>query len=715
MKKNLRRLLTDKLSFRNIWRYLRSRTSFLELHYAFIVGNIILGSVILYCSGHLRYIDALMLVSGACTQSGIAPVNLSSLSTYQQVTLFIFSAFTNVIAVNLGLSCFKLFFYHKRYDAVMLNNRLHMTYTKNTITEPATQNKSVGKRKIRVLLEQGNQFHRSVAPQNFRDEEERQWEMNRPVTHDYEADLGTSSSPYGSRYDGSRNPSLTTVVSNPEPERTITFGGETRQRTASEDTEKSRESPSIRRDYAIQNHRRRKLSLASLPARFTRSFTSAVSRRFQPRNRNRVRSDETVRESLPYLSYTPTIGRNSAFYALSPEEREELAGMEYRALQSLVVILVAYLAFFYIFGFVSLLVFIYVAKVSYRLLTDRRINHGWWAFFTSSSMFHNVGYTLTDDSLNSFQKAIFPQLLGTALLFAGNNLFPVLLRMCIWVSRRLLPKNSQYVQSLTFLLEHPRRSFTLLFPPDTTRVLFWQIFWLNAITFALFLLLNVNNAYVRTIPVGYRIVNSIFQNACTRSGGFTVVDVALIAPAVITVYMFMMYISAYVALSIRRTNVYEERSLGIYTPPESTNENGDGSQNHHRSFLLTHVRRQLSHDLWYLFLGFFIICIVEGGRLERAEEPSFNLFAVLFEVVSGYGTVGLSLGYPNAPSLSAEFKILSKLVMIALEIRGRHRGLPNQLDKAVLMPSDKNFDKEEEDFLRKNGQPSLRHLRPPQD
>lgn len=49
----------------------------------------------------------------------------------------------------------------------------------------------------------------------------------------------------------------------------------------------------------------------------------------------------------------------------------------------------------------------------------------------------------------------------------------------------------------------------------------------------------------------------------------------------------------------------------------------------------------------------------------------------MFEVVSAYGTVGLSLGSPNANySLCGDFRTLSKLILCAVMIRGRHRGLP---------------------------------------
>ena len=40
---------------------------------------------------------------------------------------------------------------------------------------------------------------------------------------------------------------------------------------------------------------------------------------------------------MPYLSWTPTIGRNSAFVDLTEEQREELGGIEYRALKTLAV------------------------------------------------------------------------------------------------------------------------------------------------------------------------------------------------------------------------------------------------------------------------------------------------------------------------------------------------------------------------------------------
>ena len=83
-----------------------------------------------------------------------------------------------------------------------------------------------------------------------------------------------------------------------------------------------------------------------------------------------------------------------------------------------------------------------------------------------------------------------------------------------------------------------------------------------------------------------------------------------------------MYISVFpIAISVRRTNVYEEKSLGIYG--SKMEEDEDEKQ---PSYVGAHLRRQLSFDLWFIFLGLFIIAIAEGGRLQDPNDVAFSLF-----------------------------------------------------------------------------------------
>ena len=63
------------------------------------------------------------------------------------------------------------------------------------------------------------------------------------------------------------------------------------------------------------------------------------------------------------------------------------------------------------------------------------------------------------------------------------------------------------------------------------------------------------------------------------------------------------------------------------------------------------------------------------------------MFNIAFEVVSGYGCVGISTGLPNEDySFSGGWHVASKLIFCAVMLRGRHRGLPVALDRAVRLP-----------------------------
>lgn len=81
-----------------------------------------------------------------------------------------------------------------------------------------------------------------------------------------------------------------------------------------------------------------------------------------------------------------------------------------------------------------------------------------------------------------------------------------------------------------------------------------------------------------------------------------------------------------------------------------------------------------------------MICIIEHDPLST-QAPGYSLFSVFFEVISAYGTVGLSLGVPyDQYSFSGTWHVLSKLVLLTVMLRGRHRILPMAIDRAVLVP-----------------------------
>lgn len=91
------------------------------------------------------------------------------------------------------------------------------------------------------------------------------------------------------------------------------------------------------------------------------------------------------------------------------------------------------------------------------------------------------------------------------------------------------------------------------------------------------------------------------------------------------------------------------------------------------------------------------IAIAEADHYE-AQPVAFSTFNIIFEVVSAYGCVGLSVGFPGRNySFCGAWHTISKLILAAVALRGRHRGLPVAIDKAVMLPSETLAWAEEED------------------
>lgn len=309
-------------------------------------------------------------------------------------------------------------------------------------------------------------------------------------------------------------------------------------------------------------------------------------------------------------------------------------------------------------------------------------------------MISNLGFTLTPDSMISFADAPWVMLSLSFLAFAGNTCYPVFLRLAIVTIRCILPKRSSLQEPLTYLLDHPRRCYTLLFPRATTWALFGIVFLMNLIDVILILVLDLKNEAVNYLPVGQRVAAAIFQAASARHTGTASFNLAAVNPAVQFSLLVMMYIAVFpLAMSTRSSNVYDEKYIGIMKPDAEVDDTLSPS-----AYLMNHCRNQLSFDLWYVFLGIFCICVNESSRIADNADPSFSVFAIFFEVVSAYGNVGLSLGYTGMNySLSGQFKIFSKLVICAMMIRGRHRGLPYNLDQAITLPQQPSQDDELEE------------------
>jgi Trk-type K+ transport system membrane component len=231
-------------------------------------------------------------------------------------------------------------------------------------------------------------------------------------------------------------------------------------------------------------------------------------------------------------------------------------------------------------------------------------------------MVDNLGFTLTPDSMITFQDATFPMLLMSFLAYAGNTCYPCLLRLVIWIMFKIVPKQSSLKEPLQFLLNYPRRCYTLLFPSRPTWILFGILFVMNFVDALLILVLDLDNPAVNNLPGGPRVLAAIFQSASSRHTGTATFNLANVNPAVQFSLLVMMYVSVFpIAISIRASNTYEERALGVYSVA------GEMDEKRGTAYVITHIRNQLTFDLWYIFLGIFCICIAESDRIMNPDEP----------------------------------------------------------------------------------------------
>jgi Trk-type K+ transport system membrane component len=100
------------------------------------------------------------------------------------------------------------------------------------------------------------------------------------------------------------------------------------------------------------------------------------------------------------------------------------------------------------------------------------------------------------------------------LILAGNTLFPCFLRFIIWTMKVLLldhPAWTSWRMTLDFILDHPRRVYTNLFPARHTWYLLGTIIVLNAIDWAAFEILSIGNKEIESLPSEYRVLDGLFQ------------------------------------------------------------------------------------------------------------------------------------------------------------------------------------------------------------
>ncbi|KAB8079251.1 cation transport protein-domain-containing protein [Aspergillus leporis] len=663
--------------------------NFITLHYAYILIWGLLGLAILYPYGNMSVIDAYFFGVSASTVSGLNPIDVKALKTYQQLYVYFIPTICNASFINIVVVVVRLYWFEKRLKEIAPNalrpNSRSTTQKYYDYDQEAHPNKP---------STDCNQEPGQTSRENDGDNEPSERSGNeRRVSEEITESKSLKSQ------------ELETSETIDPIHRRISFADDSKALYIPSPRERDRGQPIVEVDEGAskeeisdyvenddaKSETRRRLRVTPIPLERVASSMFVLGTQPSKSQGSQLREAVSLSKdpNLPCISSQATVGRNSGFYNLTVEDRERLGGIEYRSLKLLLKIVIGYFFGLHIIGAICLVGWIQYADPKYRnYLNECGQGHIWWGFYSAQTMVNNLGLTLTPDSMITFRDATFPMLIMSFLAYAGNNVYPCLLRLIIWTVFKCVPKDSSLREPLDYLLKYPRRCYTLLFRSRPTWILFGIIFILNFVDVLLIVVLDLHNPAVNTLPSGPRVLAAIFQAASSRNTGTSSFNLADVSPAVQFSLLVMMYISIFpIAISVRASNTYEERSLGMFSA------DGEIDEDNGTSYILAHMRNQLSFDLWYIFLGIFCICIAESSRIMNPTEPGFTVFAIFFEAISAYGNVGLSLGYPTVlTSMSGQFSTFSKVVVCAMMIRGRHRGLPYQLDRAILLPSERLVD-----------------------
>ncbi|PKX91476.1 putative cation transporter [Aspergillus novofumigatus IBT 16806] len=712
-------------------RRLRPRMRFLTLHYAYFTGTCLISSFILWGAaqpfGSLRYIDALYLAVSAMTLAGLNTVNLPTLTTFQQLWLFFLIILGSAIWVSIAVLLTRRRAFERRFGDIIREQRLQ----RRSAREPLQAGPSLSlSRSFRRRGTASDSLNLRSVPAGRAQAPDRNVVSRQPSSYSSrQPGGGTADLPVATAAGvEQRQPSRESAeekptVLNRKPSVTSTPGSANPNNCEEDKPTRLELKSSVNSipSSADLNNREEysRLAFASdvLPPREQSSSRYPRPHLLPPytnyrqpselsdRAPRRGQNPDSGHEPLAFLRH---VGRNSTFPTLTEEERDKLGGVEYRAVCLLTIIVPIYFVAWQFLG--GLAVGAYVAR-NKSTVTETNGLAPWWAgFFFAISAFNNSGMSLVDANMVPFRSSTFMLITMGLLILAGNTCYPIFLRWILYAMLRLLPKHPYFQESrdtLRFLLEHPRRCYTNLFPSLHTWWLLCAVVVLNGIDWVMFEVLNIDNPAVNTIPVGSRVLDGLFQALCVRNGGFYLVSISALQLGMQVIYVIMMYISVYpLVITMRNSNVYEERSLGIYAddmPSASQDPNGQQKNLPGKTpsgrlyFIQQQLRAQLAYDLWWIALAVIIICIVEAGSFTR-DPVTYSAFNIIFETVSAYGTVGISTGLPDQMySFSGGWHTLSKLVLCVVMLRGRHRGLPVAIDKAILLPGEHLIQAEQED------------------
>jgi trk system potassium uptake protein len=264
----------------------------------------------------------------------------------------------------------------------------------------------------------------------------------------------------------------------------------------------------------------------------------------------------------------------------------------------------------------------------------------WFSLFHSVSAFNNAGFALFSDNLVSYRPSVLVNWVITGLIIFGGIGYEVIFELYLGFRERLFPQKVRTVRSLNFRVAI-----------STT------LFLLFSGTLAFWLIESRNPNTLGALDAPQQIMAAWFQSVTSRTAGFNTIDVGQMTTAGLFITIALMLVggspggtaggikttTARVLASCTRTILQGKEDVVMY-------------------------ERQVPNALLLKAIGVTVgsaATVVLSTVLVSLADPKLDFIRILFEVVSAFGTVGLSTG------ITAGLTSFSKLVLVATMYIGR--------------------------------------------
>ncbi|KAI4352716.1 hypothetical protein L6164_006938 [Bauhinia variegata] len=286
-------------------------------------------------------------------------------------------------------------------------------------------------------------------------------------------------------------------------------------------------------------------------------------------------------------------------------------------------VILGYLLAVHVVGVGMVSLYLAVIPSAAEVLRNKGLKQSTFSVVTVVSTFASCGFVPTNENMVVFSQNSGLLLMLIPQVLLGNTLFPPCLRFFIWVWGKFFKK-----QESRFLLKKTEDvGYKHLLPRLSSIFLVATVFGFIMVQSILFCATDWDSEALQGLNSYQKMVGVIFQTTNSRHTGETIMDLSIVSPASLVLFVVMMYLPPYTSF--------------LPIPVKEDMESQESCKRRRKTKALENF---IFSQLSYLTIFIILVCITERKKLKQ-DPLNFNVFSIVLEVISAYGNVGFSMGY----------------------------------------------------------------------